>query len=186
MSTWTFYLALVLFTSISQSAPPVLPTPTHDRAPTLHKRSLIPSDVVVVAPLPAPVCPLRNNESNVQTSTKSFQIGEQWLPGLPWNEPGQVVFVSTDTDGVEFENLAFYKAPPVLNNSRSLLQLYSNSSGWSMTMPSTVNYNRKSRTTLPPSANFLEAKTTIDQSVHPHSHGQRLPRLERFHRTIWG
>ena len=157
MSTWTVYLALVLFADISQSAPPALPTHIYTRVHTLRKRSIIPSGAVVVAPLPAAACNLRNNESNVQTSTKSFGVGEQWLPGLPWNEPGQVVFVSTDTDGVEFENLAFYEAPAALDNSTNLLQAYSNSSGWSMTMPSTVNYNRKSRNALPSSANFLES-----------------------------
>lgn len=68
----------------------------------------------------------------------------QWLPGLPWYEAGQVVFVEADTDGVQFQNLAFDKAVPALDIYTSLLAAYTNSSGWSMTMPSTVDVSSMS------------------------------------------
>lgn len=139
MSSLVFYLAFVLFTNVSQGAP-ALPTPTDPTAHNLVKRVTIPLGAAVVAPLPAPLCVTKNG-TDVQTSTKTFAVGEQWMPGLPWNEPGQVVFVSTDTNGVEFKNLAFDNPPVALKNFTRLLQAYSNSSGWSMTMPSTVNVN---------------------------------------------
>ena len=148
MSARVFYLVLTLFISISQGAPPASFTPTRAVAHSRYKKSIIPTGAAVVAPLPAPFCVSRN-ETNVQSSTKSFAVGEQWLPSIPWEEPGQVVFVSTDTEGVEFENLAFDNAPAALSGSTTLLQAYSNSSGWSMTMPSTVNVNSKSLKTLP-------------------------------------
>ena len=143
MSTKRFYLALSLFTSISQGAPRAFPAPTDPTVHNRYKRSIIPSGAAVVAPLPAPLC-VSKNGSNVQTKTKSFALGEQWMPYLPWSEPGQVVLVSTDTSGVEFENIAFDNAPVALNYFTNLLRAYSNSSGWSMTMPSTVNVSGKS------------------------------------------
>jgi hypothetical protein len=81
----------------------------------------------------SPFCVTKNG-SNVQISSKTFAMGLQWMPGLPWFEAGQVVFVETDTDGVQFENVAFDNVVPALDSYTSLVVANANSSGWSMTM----------------------------------------------------
>ena len=185
MLTRVFCLALTLFSNTSQGAPTTSSTPTPAIAYNRYKKDIIPSGAAVVAPLPAVGCDIRN-ESSVQTSNKSFAVGEQWMPSIPWTESGQVVFVSTDTEGVKFENLAFDNAPVALNGSRSLLKAYSNSSGWSMTMPSTINVNSKSSETLPLICwPLMRLRSVFDQSVNPRSLGQQLPHLQASHRTIW-
>ena len=185
MLTRVFYLALTVFSSISQGVPTASSTPTPVIAYGRYKKDIIPSGAAVVAPLPAVGCDIKN-ESSVQTSNKSFAVGEQWMPSIPWTEPGQMVFVSTDTEGVEFENVAFDNAPAALNGSRALLQAYSNSSGWSMAMPSTVNLNSKSVKTLSLICRHLmRLRSIMEQSVNPRLLGQRLPRLQGSHRTIW-
>ena len=45
-----------------------------------------------------------------------------------------MVFVETDTDGVQFENVAFDNVVPALDSYTSLVVANANSSGWSMTM----------------------------------------------------
>ena len=185
MSTRVFYLALTLFSSLSQGVLTESSTRTRAIAHGRYKKDTIPSGVAVVAPLPAPGCDVRN-QSSVQTRTRTFMVGQQWMPSIPWTEPGQVIFVSTDTEGVKFENVRLDNAPPALNGSTAKIQAYSNSSGWSMTMPATVNLNCKSlKTLLFIYRHLIRLRSLYDQIANPHLLGQRLPRLQGSHRTTW-
>lgn len=114
------------------------PIPTRGtRQHVLEPRAGLPSGVVEVGGFPAPLC-ITKDETNTQSSNREEPTGVMWAPGIPWYEPGQVIYIGTDTDGIVFENVFFSAPASDLNVYSTLLEAYSNSSGWSMTMPSTV------------------------------------------------
>ncbi len=174
----TFLLSLLLLAGRSQAAiakqratsdlslpsstrPPALgkiatgekiPFPTN--APSqrvLKPRGLLPSGVVEVGGLPAPICVTRNG-TNVQSTEVAKPTGVMWMPLVPFDEPGQVVYIGTDTDGIVFENVFFSAPASDLSPYESLLTAYSNSSGWSMTMPATIPNANSEYCSIP--ANF--------------------------------
>jgi len=108
MSILIVHLALLLLIDQSQGSPvsAALLTPIDLAAHSLVKRrGMIPTSAVVVAPLPAPLCATKG-ECNVQITRHTFAMGGKWTPGLSWYVSGQVVFVKTDIEGVQFKNLA--------------------------------------------------------------------------------
>ena len=123
------------------------PTPTTTPPPVLHRfrrdytsvpNDIIPKGAVVIGALPGPYC-ITKSGINVQSRSRMVEPGLQWVPGLPWFEPGQVVYLWTDTNDVKFENVSFSNAPAALDSFTTLLSAYSNSSGWIMTMPASVD-----------------------------------------------
>ena len=120
------------------------PTPAPDR--DLIKRQQYgtkPSGAVEVGGLPGAVCVTRGGIYISSTSTLE-PTGLQWVPYVPMDGDGQIVYFGTDTDGIVFENVAFLDPPSSLLAYTTLLQPYSNSSGWSMVMPSTIPDTRGS------------------------------------------
>lgn len=114
---------------------------------------------------------MTKNGSNVQISSKTFEMDLQWMPRLSWFEAGQVVFVETDTDGVQFENVAFDNVVPALDSYTSLVAANTNNSGWSMTMPMTVDASSMSSDTRSRWLAGVESNKRDTQSLHPHSLG---------------
>ena len=114
------------------------PTPAPDR--DLIKRQQYgtkPSGANEVAGLPGAVCITRGG-TYVQSTSTLEPTGLQWVPYVPMDGAGQIVYFGTDTDGILFENVNFVDPPSSLLAYTTLLQPYSNSSGWSMVMPSTI------------------------------------------------
>ena len=95
-----------------------------------------------VAGLPGALCYTRGGTYISSTSTLE-PTGLQWVPYVPLDGDGQIVYFGTDTDGIVFENVAFVDPPSSLLAYTTLLQPYSNSSGWSMVMPSTIPDTRR-------------------------------------------
>lgn len=103
----------------------------------LKRQSPIPSGAVEVVGLPGAVCPLRSG-TDVRSTSTSEPTGLMWLPYVPFSEGYQTVYFGTDTDGIVFENVHFSNPASNLDDYTTLLQAYSNSSGWSMVMPTTI------------------------------------------------
>ena len=119
------------------------PTAAPDRNLIKRQYGTKPTGANEVAGLPGAVCHTRGGTYVMSTSTLE-PMGLQWVPYVPLDEAGQIVYFGTDTDGILFENVNFYDPPSSLLAYTTLLQPYSNSSGWSMVMPSTVPDTRGS------------------------------------------
>ena len=117
------------------------PTAVPDRNLIKRQYGAKPSGAIEVAGLPGAVCVTRGGTDVRSTSTLK-PTGVQWVPYVPFEENGQIVYFGTDTDGIVFENVKFYDPPSSLLAYTTLLQPYSNSSGWSMVMPSTISDTR--------------------------------------------
>ncbi len=113
------------------------PTAAPDRNFIKRQYGTKPTGANEVAGLPGAVCITRNGTDVRSTSTLE-PTGLQWVPYVPFAEVGQIVYFGTDTDGILFENVNFVDPPSSLLAYTTLLQPYSNSSGWSMVMPSTI------------------------------------------------
>ena len=113
------------------------PTAAPDRNLIKRQYGTKPTGANEVAGLPGAGCVTRGGTDVTSTSTLE-PTGVQWVPYVPFNEYGQIVYFGTDTDGIVFENVNFYDPPSSLLAYTTLLQPYSNSSGWSMVMPSTL------------------------------------------------
>ena len=117
------------------------PTPVPDRNLIKRQYGTKPSGANEVAGLPGAGCVTRGGIDVTSTSTLE-PTGMQWVPYVPFNEYGQTVYFGTDTNGIVFENVNFYDPPSSLLAYTTLLRPYSNSSGWSMVMPSTIPATR--------------------------------------------
>ena len=117
------------------------PTAAPDRNLIKRQHGTKPTGANEVAGLPGAVCITRNGIDVSSTSTLE-PTGLQWVPYVPLNGAGQIVYFGTDTDGILFENVNFFDPPSSLLAYTTLLQPYSNSSGWSMVMPSTIPNTR--------------------------------------------
>ena len=113
------------------------PTAAPDRNLIKRQDGTKPSGANEVAGLPGAICITRGG-SFVQSTSTLEATGLQWVPYVPFAEAGQIVYFETDTDGIVFENVKFIDPPSSLLEYTTLLQAYSNSSGWSMVMPSTI------------------------------------------------
>ncbi len=113
------------------------PTAAPDRNFIKRQYGTKPTGANEVAGLPGVACITRGGTAVRSTSTLE-PTGLQWVPYVPFAEVGQIVYFGTDTDGILFENVNFVDPPSNLLAYTTLLQPYSNSSGWSMVMPSTV------------------------------------------------
>lgn len=118
-----------------------IPLPTNALSQRFLKpRGGPPSGVVEVGLYIAAACSTRNGTVVISTNSAK-PTGLMWMPSIPFDDPGQIVYVGTDTDGIVFENVLFSAPPSYLDPYTSLLTAYSNSSGWSMTMPATAPAN---------------------------------------------
>ena len=118
------------------------PTAVPDRNLIKRQYGTKPSGANEVAGLPGAVCVTRGGTDLRSTSTLE-STGLQWVPYVPLDGVGQIVYFGTDTDGILFENVNFVDPPSSLLAYTTLLQPYSNSSGWSMVMPSTIPDTRE-------------------------------------------
>ena len=75
-----------------------------------------------------------NSGSYTGAKTRTFAVGEQFIPGLQdWTHNQEVWVLSTGDEGIEFSNLDIEK-----QEFKRIMTMNTKSTAWSVTMPSGV------------------------------------------------